>query len=154
MDVWGVRPSKLSVTWRGPVQVVNARSGWIFEIQNLIMGIVREAHVSRLKFNADKSLNVDEELLSHVAHNADGYVVDQLVDCRFNLETATFEILVKLYGLQEIENSSEPAINLLEDIPELMKRYTHEHVDNMMSAMAASLGLEQSFAGLLQICHS
>ncbi|KAH9181015.1 hypothetical protein AeNC1_017009 [Aphanomyces euteiches] len=118
------------------------------------MGIVREAHVSRLKFNADKSLNVDEELLSHVAHNADGYVVDQLVDCRFNLETATFEILVKLYGLQEIENSSEPAINLLEDIPELMKRYTHEHVDNMMSAMAASLGLEQSFAGLLQICHS
>ncbi|KAH9100833.1 hypothetical protein Ae201684P_007025 [Aphanomyces euteiches] len=117
MDVWGVSPSKLSVTWRGPAQVVKATSGWIFEIQNLITGIVREAHASRLKFYADESLNVDEELLSHVAHNADGHVVDHLVDCRFNPKTAAFEVLVSWRGLQEIENSWKPATKLLEDIP-------------------------------------
>ncbi|KAH9150893.1 hypothetical protein AeRB84_006365, partial [Aphanomyces euteiches] len=129
MDVWGVSPSKLNVTWRGPAHVVKATSGWIFEIQNLITGIMREAHASRLKLYADESLNVDEELLSHVAHNADGHVIDHLVDCRFNPKIAAFEVLVSWSGLQEIENSWEPATNLLEDIPVVLKRYVQEHGD-------------------------
>ncbi|KAH9115474.1 hypothetical protein LEN26_012978 [Aphanomyces euteiches] len=150
MDVWGVSPSKLNVTWRGPAQVVKATSGWIFEIQNLITGIVREAHASRLKFYADESLNVDEELLSHVAHNADGHVVDHLVDCRFNPKTAAFEVLVSWRGLQEIENSWEPATNLQEDIPVVLKRYVQEHGDKeVVSDMAAALGLDQVLGGIV-----
>ncbi|KAH9078233.1 hypothetical protein Ae201684P_019324 [Aphanomyces euteiches] len=143
-------PSKLNVTWRGPAQVVKAKSGWIFEIPNLITGIVREAHASRLKFYTDESLNVDEELLSHVAHNADGHVIDHLVDCRFNPKTAAFEVLVSWRGLQEIENSWEPATNLLEDIPVVLKRYVQEHGDKeVVSDMAAALGLDQVLGGIV-----
>ncbi|ETV91955.1 hypothetical protein H310_13604 [Aphanomyces invadans] len=115
-------------TIQDSVQVVKATSGWVFEIQNLITRIVREAHASRQKFYADESLNVDEELLRHVTHNADGHVVDQLVDCRYNPRTSAFKVLVRWRGLQDVENSWEPATNLLEDVPAVVKRYVREHV--------------------------
>ncbi|ETV93769.1 hypothetical protein H310_12335 [Aphanomyces invadans] len=38
MDVWSMSPSKLSVTWREPAQVVKTTSDWIFENRNLVTG--------------------------------------------------------------------------------------------------------------------
>ncbi|ETV98988.1 hypothetical protein H310_08461 [Aphanomyces invadans] len=71
----------------------------------------REAHSSRLKFYADDSLEVSEELLRHVAHNADGHVVDEFLDCRYNDRLPAYELLASWLGLQDIENSWEPASN-------------------------------------------
>nr|CCA27770.1 AlNc14C671G12385 [Albugo laibachii Nc14] len=67
---------KLKVTWCGPAEVSGTTSKWIFTIRNLATGDEREAHSSRLRFYADQSLQVTEELLSHIAHNAEGHVVD------------------------------------------------------------------------------
>jgi hypothetical protein len=72
MDVWTGTPAKLRMRWKGPVMVVKANSPWVFEIQNLITRLVKEAHSSRLKFYADKDLEVSADLLAHVAHNARG----------------------------------------------------------------------------------
>jgi hypothetical protein len=56
--------------------VVKANSPWFLDRQNLITGLVNEAHVSRLKFDADKGLEETADLLGHVAHNDQGYKVD------------------------------------------------------------------------------
>ncbi|ETV76868.1 hypothetical protein H257_09305 [Aphanomyces astaci] len=81
-DVWSISHSKLCATWHGPAQVVKATSAWIFEIKNLVTGIVCEPYSSQLKFKAENCLEVTEELLRHVTHNADGHVVDDFIDCR------------------------------------------------------------------------
>lgn len=41
-------------------------------VRDLITGDRREAHASRLKFYADSSLNMTENLSSHVAHKKKG----------------------------------------------------------------------------------
>ncbi|ETV93766.1 hypothetical protein H310_12332 [Aphanomyces invadans] len=94
LDVCSMTHAKLSVTWRGPAQVVRVISDWIYEIQNLITGVAREAHRSRLKFYADSSLDMSEELLRHVAHNAGGHVVEDFLGCWYNDRLAAYEVLV------------------------------------------------------------
>ncbi|ETV76534.1 hypothetical protein H257_09536 [Aphanomyces astaci] len=150
MDVCSISHSKLSVTWRGPAQVVKTTSDWIFEIQNLVTGVVREAHSSRLKFYADDALDVTEELLRHIVHNADGHVVDQFLDCRYNDRMAAFEVCLRWRGLQAIEDSWEPAANLLEDIPTEFKRCVRSNkADPQVKAMAAALGMTESLGGIV-----
>ncbi|KAI9985832.1 hypothetical protein PInf_024605 [Phytophthora infestans] len=53
---------------------VNTRT----KLSSLITGEHRSVHSSRLKFYADASLNVTEDLLQHIAHNSEGHVVDEL----------------------------------------------------------------------------
>jgi len=117
MDVWNATPAKLSVRWKGPAQVTKATSPWVFEIQNLITGVIKEAHASRLKFYADQDLNVDQELLAHVAHNDQGHVVDSFGACRWNPQTQSYEVQVTWRGLDDVEKSWEPASNLMTDLP-------------------------------------
>ncbi|KAF4141687.1 hypothetical protein GN958_ATG08932 [Phytophthora infestans] len=83
-NVWQHTGSKLRVKWCGPARVVDTVSNWIFKIQNLITGQCKEAHASRLKFYADSSLDVSEDLLLHVAHNSERHVVDTLLEARNN----------------------------------------------------------------------
>ncbi|ETV90041.1 hypothetical protein H310_15126 [Aphanomyces invadans] len=149
MDVWSMTHSNLSVTWRGPAQVVRVISDWTYEIQNLIRGVAREAHSSRLNFYADDSLDVSEELLRHVARNADGHVVEDFLGCRYD-RLAAYEVLVSWRGLQDIENSWEPASNLLEDLPPAFKKYVRANAeDAMVVAMAKALGVAQSLVGIV-----
>ncbi|ETV63787.1 hypothetical protein H257_19282, partial [Aphanomyces astaci] len=128
-------------------QQVEVGDNCIFEIQNLVTGVVREAHSSRLKFYADDALEVTEELLRHIAHNADGHVVDHFLDCRYNDRMAVFEVCVRWRGLQAIEDSWEPADNLL---PTDFKRYVRSNkADPQVKAMATALGLTQSLGGIV-----
>ncbi len=97
--------------------MVKANSSWAFEIQNLITGLVKEAHASRLKFYTDKDLKVSADLLAHVAHNDQGYEVEAFGDARWNEVKQVYEIAVKWRGLDDVETSWEPAQNLFEDLP-------------------------------------
>nr|CCA15790.1 AlNc14C15G1693 [Albugo laibachii Nc14] len=69
---------------------------------------------------ADYSLHVTEELLSNIAHNAEGHVVEKLEDVTAGRQK--YEIKVLWRGLDDDENSSEPADNLLADVPVLMRK--------------------------------
>jgi hypothetical protein len=130
MDVRSKPAGKLGVRWSGPAQVMKATSDWIFEIKNLVTNQVKECHASRLKFYADHSLNVDQELLDHVAHNGEGHVVEKIVDCRYSAPMKRYEVLVHWRGLDSIEDSWEPAAVLLEDVPQVMQRYVKAHADH------------------------
>ncbi|POM68501.1 Chromodomain containing hypothetical protein putative [Phytophthora palmivora] len=126
-DVWQHARAKLRVKWCGPAQVTAATSNWIFEIENLITGERREVHASRLKFYADSSLEVTEDLLRHVAHNSEGHVVDSLLAARYNAQEKRHELKVHWRGLAEAEDSWEPAAVLLQDVPVAVKAFVKAH---------------------------
>ncbi len=106
-----MKPNKLQMRWKGPAQVIKATNPWIFEIQNLITGVVKEAHASHLKFYADKDLDVNQDLLAHVAHHDQGHVVEDFRQCRWNPANKLYEVQIKWRGLDESEKSWEPAEN-------------------------------------------
>ncbi|OWY95775.1 hypothetical protein PHMEG_00034139 [Phytophthora megakarya] len=126
-DVWQHTRSKLRVKWCGPAQVVDTVSNWIFVIQNLVTGQKKEVHASRLKFYADDTLNVSEDLLLHIAHNSEGHVVDCLLEARYNRQEKRQEIKVHWRGLSEHEDSWEPADVLLQDVPTVVKAFVRTH---------------------------
>ncbi|EGZ21544.1 hypothetical protein PHYSODRAFT_488387 [Phytophthora sojae] len=57
---------KLLVTWIGPYQIVGADEH-SFRVQHLVTGAESDVHASRLKFYADASFEVTEEIREHVA---------------------------------------------------------------------------------------
>ncbi|GMF45863.1 unnamed protein product [Phytophthora fragariaefolia] len=126
-DVWQHTRSKLRVKWCGPAQVTATVSNWIFEIENLITGQRREAHASRLKFYADASMDVSEHLLRHVAHNSEGHVVAELLNARYNPTLKQHEIELRWRGLSEAEDSLEPAITLLQDVPTVARAFVKKY---------------------------
>jgi len=126
-DVWQHRRSKLSVKWCGPAQVKATVSNWIFEIENLITGQRREAHASRLKFYADVSLHVSEDLLRHVAHNSEGHVVAELLNARYTPTLKQHEIEVRWRGLSDAEDLWEPATTLLQDVPTVVRTFVKKY---------------------------
>lgn len=83
----------------------------------MLTGVVREAHASWLKFYADSSLGITDDLLAHVAHNSEGHVVEELRQARYDPARKAYDILAKWYGLSDAESSWEPAQHLLEDTP-------------------------------------
>ena len=78
---------------------------WVYEIRNLITAGVRNAHASRLRFHRDKDLYVTDDFLSHVAHNSEGFEVEEILDARYAEKERGFEVLIKWLGLQPVENS-------------------------------------------------
>ncbi|KAE9281357.1 hypothetical protein PF008_g27911 [Phytophthora fragariae] len=61
------RQNKLLVTWVGPYAVTAAHAHNVFTVNQLVTGEELDVHASRLKFFADKDLEVTEELLEHVS---------------------------------------------------------------------------------------
>ncbi|KAG2789690.1 hypothetical protein PC129_g11034 [Phytophthora cactorum] len=142
-EVWQHTRSKLRAKWCGPAQVTATVSNWIFEIQNMITGQRKEAHASRLKLYTDASLNINEDLLLHVAHNSEGHVVDSLLKARYNMNEKHHEIKVHWRGLDEIEDSWEPAVTLLQDVPVVVKAFVRKHIKLApVKALVKELGIK------------
>ncbi len=115
--------SKLQVVWKGPMRVVRAKSPWVFDVEDLITKSVSEAHVSRLRFYADKMLDVTEDLLSQAAHSQEGHEVEKFLGVRHDAAKAQFEVQIKWRGLEDSENSWEPADQVAKDVPVLLKKF-------------------------------
>ncbi|KAG3058042.1 hypothetical protein PC121_g14563 [Phytophthora cactorum] len=52
--------------WVGPYRVVGNTDRY-FTVEHLINGCTMDVHPSHLKLNADDSLNVNKELIGHLA---------------------------------------------------------------------------------------
>ncbi|ETV73000.1 hypothetical protein H257_12045 [Aphanomyces astaci] len=64
--------------------------------------------------------------------------------------TIAFQVCVRWRGLQDIEDSWEPAAKLLEDVPTEIKRYVRSNKsDAQVKAMATALGETQSLGGFV-----
>ncbi|GMF43906.1 unnamed protein product [Phytophthora fragariaefolia] len=94
-----LRGNKLMLRWVGPYRVTEARE-YSFAIEHLITGDVFEVHGSRLKFYDDASLEVDEEILEHVAKQGIVLGVERIREPRFNPITKQWELLVSYKRLR------------------------------------------------------
>ncbi|ETW05301.1 hypothetical protein H310_04254 [Aphanomyces invadans] len=123
-DVWQHHRAKLRTTWCGPAVLTFVTSSWLYVFKNLITGDEREAHASRLKFYADKSLHLSEDLKEHVAHNSDGYEVEAILDALYIAAKKSYEVLIKWRGLQVVENAWEPTATIYEDVAVAFKNFS------------------------------
>ncbi|KAE9344509.1 hypothetical protein PR003_g8435 [Phytophthora rubi] len=92
--------NKLLVTWVGPYVVTAAQAYNASKVKHLVIGEELDVHASRLKFFADKDLEVTEELLEHVAAQSIILLVRELIRHRWNDQSRSYEILVGwFYGV-------------------------------------------------------
>ncbi|ETO65126.1 hypothetical protein F444_17513, partial [Phytophthora nicotianae P1976] len=113
---------KLLVTWVGPYQVARADQH-SFCVRHLLTGDEADVQPSRLKFYADKSLLVSEELRDHVAVQGIVLSVEKLNETRWNKDKNDYEVLISWKGLESIEDSWESTKQLSKDIPVLLTEY-------------------------------
>jgi Chromo (CHRromatin Organisation MOdifier) domain len=127
---------KLSLRWRGPRRVVNTLSNHVFEIEDMHTGVVTPEHASRLRFYADSALDVNAELLAHIAHNNMGYAVRALCGLRFDRDSKTYQALVSWLEFDDYDNTWEPLASLQEDIPSLVAHFLAHHDDSALASRA------------------
>ncbi|KAL0591610.1 hypothetical protein ABG067_001210 [Albugo candida] len=80
----------------------------------------------RLKIFRDKYLGVTEDLWEYATYANGGHMVQRFLDCKMKFDTHQWEVLVQWRGLDEAENSWEPARILLEDFPLLLARRSEQ----------------------------
>ncbi|GMG16970.1 unnamed protein product [Phytophthora fragariaefolia] len=133
------RQSKLLVTWVGPYAVTAAHAHNVFTVKQLVPGEELDVHTSRLKFFADKDLEVTEELLEHVAAQGTILRVRDFVRHRWNDECRSYEILVGWQGLEAIEDLWEPLAALYDDESALVQAYIAEANDSELECHLKAL---------------
>lgn len=126
-----IHQDKLLVTWIGPYQIIGAEEH-SFKVQHVITGAKSDVHASRLKFYADKSFEVTEEIREHVAAQGIVLSVAELKEHRWNESKGEHEMLVSWKGLDPIEDSWESVRSLVKDIPVMVKRYASASNDDSL----------------------
>ncbi|OWZ12192.1 LOW QUALITY PROTEIN: hypothetical protein PHMEG_00014683 [Phytophthora megakarya] len=121
--------NKLRIMWVGPYRVI-ASTDYYFTVKHLVNGITMNVHPSHLKFYADDSLDVSEELLDHVASQGTLVAVKPIVEHRFNADMNAYEVKVKWLGLESIEDSWEALKTIGEDVPQLLLAYANDTNDD------------------------
>jgi transposase InsO family protein len=113
---------KLQVRWTGPFRIVDCLSDYVYLVEDLITGERKESHVQRLRFYADSSLNVTEELYAQIAHDNAGFEIEDFIDFRFDDTTQSWQILVRWRGFSAHEDIWEPVQSMLSQVPVLIRR--------------------------------
>ncbi len=133
--------SKLQVVWKGPMRIVRTKSSWVFEVEDLVTKKLLEIHVSRLRFYADKMLNVTEDMLSQVAHSQEGHEVEKFLAVRHAKSAARFDVRIKWRGLEDSESSWEPVEQVAEDVPVPLKKFLKQRAgDTVAQALLQHIG--------------
>ncbi|ETP02542.1 hypothetical protein F441_20401 [Phytophthora nicotianae CJ01A1] len=89
-----------------------------------------DVHTSRLKFYADSSLHITEDIRKHVAAQGQLLAVNELLDYRWNTTKKDYDILVSWKGMEPIKDSWESVKSLAKDILVLLKQFTAGREDS------------------------
>lgn len=108
--------------WLGPLTVVEARP-YSFVIKHLISGTLHEVHGSRLKFYAESSFKVTEEIVEFISNQGIRLGIERFANHGFNRVARQWEHLVQWTGLQADEASWDPAFGMLKDSPAKVSEY-------------------------------
>lgn len=131
-----IEVDKLLARWVGPFEVVET-APHSFTIRHLVTNKRYVVHGSRLKFYADSSLEVSEELLAHVGNQGMLLVVESLKEHRKN--RGVWQLLVSWEGLQDEEDSWESLEALQKDVPSRVGEYVRSCGDNVLVRAYATL---------------
>ncbi|POM74796.1 Hypothetical protein PHPALM_8188 [Phytophthora palmivora] len=120
---------KLLARWVGPFEVTET-APHSFTIRHLVTNKHYVVHGSRLKFYADSSFEVNEELLAHVGNQ--GMVLGVESITKHRKANGVWQLLVSWEGLQEEENSWEPLVSLHKDVPSRVQQYVDASNDTAL----------------------
>ncbi|RLO13509.1 hypothetical protein DYB28_014427 [Aphanomyces astaci] len=116
------RPTKLALHWRGPCQVTRVITDHVMETQQLVPPYeVTVHHACRLKMYHEGGREVTEYLEAQIAFGDGRFHVERLHEAR--CVDGQHQVLVKWLGLVDEESSWEPAMNLLDDIPVVFRKW-------------------------------
>ncbi|ETL90651.1 hypothetical protein L917_10711, partial [Phytophthora nicotianae] len=113
----------------GPYRVVGSID-YYFTVEHLVSGKTMDVHPSRLKLYANHSLNVNEDLLDHIASQGTLLAIEAIMGDRLNADMQAYEVKVKWLDFETIENSWEPLKTMSEDVPQLLLQYANEAGDD------------------------
>ncbi|KAE8913641.1 hypothetical protein PF005_g23251 [Phytophthora fragariae] len=80
-------------------------------------------HAARLQLYRDANRDLEESLVEQAIHGEGGHLVEALRSIRLSPDTHRWEILVKWYGLDELEASWEPADAVRKDVSLLFEAF-------------------------------
>ncbi len=122
-------PHKLAVRWKGPCRVVNVVSDFVMDVEGLLPPhTVSRHHACRLKMYHEGGREVTDDLKDHIAHGDGGFLVEDIAECRHR--DGVWEVLIKWFGLEDVENSWENAVCIYEDMPVAFKRLCRNKMRN------------------------
>ena len=84
---------------------------------------VHTRHASRLRIYRESDFEITQDLKDHIVFANGGHLVKQILDCRINRDTQTWEILVEWIGLDSAENSWKPATIMQEDVLVMLSKW-------------------------------
>ncbi|KAE9047559.1 hypothetical protein PR003_g1022 [Phytophthora rubi] len=108
--------NKLLGQWVGPFQIVRTRPH-SFVVKHLVTAREFEVHGTRLKYYADKDLNVTAEILEFTSQQGMLLGVEAIKEHRYNAVLKRWELLISWSGLQNVEDSWESLESMLKDVP-------------------------------------
>nr|CCA16747.1 PREDICTED: polyproteinlike putative [Albugo laibachii Nc14] len=101
-------------------------NGWTYDVQELVEPFsIITRHVTSLKFFRERYLGVSQDLKDYVVYANGGNLVSQFLECPLNPDNHQWEVLVQWIGLDDTENSWEPASLLMEDVPTLLRKWVN-----------------------------
>ncbi|KAJ8564243.1 hypothetical protein ON010_g7105 [Phytophthora cinnamomi] len=116
--------NKLALVWRGPKKIVRALNQYAFKVQAIVEPFeVSIRHASRLQLYRDASRGQGEELREQSIYGEGSHLVEALRDCRVSPDTHQWEILIKWFGLNDIEASWELAEVIETDVSVLFNAF-------------------------------
>jgi hypothetical protein len=107
--------------WQGPYRVTDLLSDWVLEVEDLIHRKRMIVHISRVRFYCDKHLHVTSDIVEQYAYDCQKYEVERLLDLR--KDQGRLELLVSWKGFEDVDNSWEPASQLIQDVPHLCRDF-------------------------------
>ena len=129
---------KLEATWKGPMRVIKHCSKYVYEIENPLTQERVQRHVQRLRIYAEADLELTNMLKDHRQHAEQRLEVEAIRELRYEEVTKQLELKVQWRGL---EATWEPAQQIVEDVPQLVKRFLerlstkHAHKEELQQLM-------------------
>nr|CCA22225.1 AlNc14C148G7435 [Albugo laibachii Nc14] len=87
-------------------------------------------HAARFRFYRDAARNSVDDLALEAAYGEGEHLLDSLVVVRWVKERLQWEFQVNWLGLDPLEATLKPAINLMEDVPEFMRAFITDKSDD------------------------
>jgi hypothetical protein len=114
---------KLRAIWRGPFEVIQELEPYVYQVRHLVTNVLRETHISRVKYYADAEVDMDiPEVLNQIINEEiDGYKIEAILAHRMN--RTEHEVYIKWLGIDALENTWEPLRDIYDNHKKCLKEY-------------------------------
>ncbi len=117
------KSDKLQLQWLGPFQIVDTLSPWVYQVQSLLTGKVKNVHVVRLRLYANKYLAITEDVIHQLIRDTKGFEIDTILDCRWNSNASQYELKCRWWGFDKTADSWIEFDKAVSQNPDKVDRY-------------------------------